>query len=77
MAGSSIIVMGFVLAVKAPLVSYWQSRLGENSLMAMIFIRVPIFRNGLRQPLNDEDRKPWLERIRDAAYSLESKTNMG
>ncbi len=44
MAGSSIIVMGFVLAVKAPLVSYLQSRLGGNSLMAMIFIRVPIFR---------------------------------
>ena len=24
-------------------------------------------------PLNDEDRGPWLERIRDAAYSLERK----
>ena len=24
-------------------------------------------------PLNDEDRAPWLERIRDAAYSLERR----
>ncbi len=29
------------------------------------------------QPLNDDDRKPWLERIRDAAYSLESKNEHG
>ncbi|MCR6552633.1 gluconokinase, partial [Aeromonas sp. CPF2-S1] len=28
-------------------------------------------------PLNDEDRAPWLERIRDAAYSLERKNELG
>ena len=28
-------------------------------------------------PLNDEDRAPWLERIRDAAYSLEQKNETG
>jgi gluconokinase len=28
-------------------------------------------------PLNDEDRAPWLERIRDAAYSLERKNGLG
>ena len=29
------------------------------------------------QPLNDEDRSPWLERIRDAAFSLEKKNENG
>ncbi|GAL13488.1 gluconokinase [Vibrio astriarenae] len=29
------------------------------------------------EPLNDDDRSPWLERIRDAAYSLENKNEHG
>jgi len=28
-------------------------------------------------PLSDEDRKPWLERIRDAAFSIEMKKETG
>ncbi|WP_409309487.1 gluconokinase [Pectobacterium sp. B1J-3] len=28
-------------------------------------------------PLNDEDRSPWLERIRDAAFSMEKKNETG
>lgn len=28
------------------------------------------------QPLNDEDRVPWLERIRDAAFSIEQKNEV-
>ncbi|AEW77996.1 shikimate kinase [Aggregatibacter actinomycetemcomitans ANH9381] len=32
---------------------------------------------GEGHPLNDEDRAPWLERIRDAAFSLEQKSEMG
>ncbi|WP_108653019.1 gluconokinase [Dongshaea marina] len=28
-------------------------------------------------PLNDADRAPWLERIRDAAFSLEKKSEQG
>lgn len=30
-----------------------------------------------KQPLNDDDRAPWLERIRDAAFSLEKKNETG
>ncbi|ACQ91857.1 carbohydrate kinase, thermoresistant glucokinase family [Tolumonas auensis DSM 9187] len=30
-----------------------------------------------KQPLNDDDRSPWLERIRDAAFSLEKKNETG
>lgn len=32
-------------------------------------------RSGL--PLNDKDREPWLMRVRDAAYSLEQKNEVG
>lgn len=28
-------------------------------------------------PLNDDDRRPWLERINDAAFSLEQKSEKG
>ena len=28
------------------------------------------------EPLNDSDRTPWLERIRDAAYSIEKKNEV-
>lgn len=29
------------------------------------------------EPLNDHDRAPWLERIRDAAFSIETKNEVG
>ncbi|SJL85041.1 Thermoresistant gluconokinase [Vibrio palustris] len=29
------------------------------------------------QPLNDDDRSPWLERINDAAFSIEMKSEEG
>lgn len=29
------------------------------------------------QPLNDDDRMPWLERISDAAFSIEQKNEVG
>ncbi len=46
--------------------------------MVMIFTHEQTFRRWRQvQPLNDDDRKPWLERIRDAAYSLESKNEHG
>ncbi len=36
-----------------------------------------ILKMASKQPLNDEDRAPWLERIRDAAFSLEQKNETG
>lgn len=29
------------------------------------------------QPLNDQDRAPWLERLSDVAYSLQQKNEVG
>lgn len=39
--------------------------------------RSNIIKMGSGQPLNDEDRHPWLERINDAAFSLEQKSEKG
>ncbi|MBR0572878.1 MULTISPECIES: gluconokinase [Pasteurellaceae] len=39
--------------------------------------RANIIKMGQGQPLNDQDRAPWLERIRDAAFSLEQKSEKG
>ncbi|MGR3806748.1 gluconokinase [Pasteurella testudinis] len=39
--------------------------------------RANIIKMGSGQPLNDNDRAPWLERIRDAAFSLEQKSEIG
>lgn len=39
--------------------------------------RANIIKMGSGQPLNDDDRYPWLERINDAAFSLEQKSERG
>lgn len=36
-----------------------------------------IIKMGQGQPLSDQDRKPWLERVRDAAFSLNHKNEVG
>lgn len=39
--------------------------------------RANILKMGSGLPLNDDDRRPWLERINDAAFSLEQKSENG
>lgn len=39
--------------------------------------RANIIKMSNGSPLNDNDRKPWLERINDAAFSLEQKSERG
>lgn len=39
--------------------------------------RANIIKMSSGSPLNDNDRKPWLERINDAAFSLEQKSERG
>ncbi|SKA56157.1 gluconokinase [Enterovibrio nigricans] len=78
MAGSSVIVMGVCASGK--------STIGENIAKKMnrkfidgddLHPRANIQKMASGQPLNDDDRMPWLERIRDAAFSLESKNEHG
>lgn len=39
--------------------------------------RANIIKMASGQPLNDLDRAPWLERVRDAAFSIEQKAEKG
>lgn len=39
--------------------------------------RANIIKMASGQPLNDDDRAPWLERLNDAAYSLSHKNEIG
>ncbi len=39
--------------------------------------KINILKMAAGQPLNDVDRTPWLERIRDACFSIEQKNETG
>ncbi len=78
MPGKSIIVMGVCACGK--------STVGETlaELMGCKFIdgdnlhpKANIIKMSSGEALDDSDRLPWLERIRDAAFSLESKNETG
>ncbi|WP_144211986.1 gluconokinase [Shewanella donghaensis] len=74
MTGKSIIVMGVCACGK--------SSVGEQlaNVINAKFIdgddlhpKANIIKMASGEPLNDDDRAPWLERIRDAAFSVEQK----
>ncbi|WP_415721134.1 gluconokinase [Photobacterium ganghwense] len=78
MAGKSIIVMGVCGSGK--------STVGERIAQVLnakfidgddLHPRANILKMASGTPLNDDDRAPWLIRIRDAAYSLENKNETG
>lgn len=78
MAGSSIIVMGVCASGKSTVGAMLAQRLGAKFIDGDdLHPKANIIKMASGQPLNDEDRKPWLERIRDAAFSLESKNEQG
>lgn len=78
MAGSSVIVMGVCACGKSTIGEHLASRLGRKFIDGDdLHPRANIQKMSSGQPLNDEDRAPWLERIRDAAYSLENKNEHG
>lgn len=78
MAGSSVIVMGVCACGKSTIGEQLAQKLGRKFIDGDdLHPRANIQKMASGQPLNDDDRKPWLERIRDAAYSLESKNEHG
>ncbi|HDY7830508.1 TPA: gluconokinase [Vibrio vulnificus] len=78
MAGSSVIVMGVCASGKTTIGELLAEKLGRKFIDGDdLHPRANIQKMASGQPLNDDDRKPWLERIRDAAYSLESKNEHG
>lgn len=78
MAGSSVIVMGVCASGKTTIGELLAKKLGRKFIDGDdLHPRANIQKMAAGQPLNDDDRTPWLERIRDAAYSLESKNEHG
>ncbi|UMM03024.1 gluconokinase [Vibrio campbellii] len=78
MAGSSVVVMGVCASGKTTIGEHLAKKLGRKFIDGDdLHPRANIQKMASGQPLNDDDRKPWLERIRDAAHSLESKNEHG
>ncbi|MDE1239920.1 gluconokinase [Vibrio aestuarianus] len=78
MTGSSIIVMGVCACGKSTVGEKLAQKLGAKFIDGDdLHPKANIIKMAGGEPLNDDDRKPWLERIRDAAFSLESKNEQG
>jgi gluconokinase len=78
MAGQSIILMGVSGSGKstigAELAHSIQAKFIDGD---DLHPRANIIKMGSGQPLNDDDRQPWLERLGDAAFSLKHKNETG
>ncbi|MCJ2376042.1 gluconokinase [Vibrio sp. ZSDZ34] len=78
MTGSSIIVMGVCASGKSTIGQKVAAKLGRKFIDGDdLHPKANILKMASGQPLNDDDRVPWLERIRDAAFSLECKNEHG
>ena len=78
MAGKSIIVMGVCGSGKSSIGLKVASALGAKFIDGDdLHPRANIQKMAGGTPLNDEDRAPWLERLRDAGYRLEQKNELG
>ena len=76
--GKSFILMGVSSTGKTSVGTAVADRLGIKLIDGDdLHPRANIIKMGQGQPLNDEDRAPWLERIRDAAFSLDQKSEVG
>ena len=77
-AGKSFILMGVSSTGKTSVGTEVAHRLGIKLIDGDdLHPRANVIKMGEGHPLNDEDRAPWLERIRDAAFSLEHKSEVG
>ena len=77
-AGKRFILMGVSSTGKTSVGTEVAHRLGIKLIDGDdLHPRANIIKMGEGHPLNDEDRAPWLERIRDAAFSLEHKSEVG
>lgn len=78
MLGKSIIVMGVCGCGKTTVASQIAQRLNVKFIDGDdLHPKANIIKMAKGEPLDDLDRAPWLERIRDAAYSIETKGEVG
>lgn len=78
MAGQSIIIMGVSGCGKSSVGAAIANALGAKFIDGDdLHPRANIQKMASGQPLDDNDRAPWLERLNDAAYSLRHKNEVG
>lgn len=78
MLGKCIIVMGVTSSGKSTVGDALAKEIGAKFIDGDdLHPKSNILKMSGGQPLNDEDRAPWLERIRDAAFSLTRKSETG
>lgn len=78
MAGKCIIVMGVCASGKTTIGEQLAAQLNAKFIDGDdLHPKANILKMSQGQPLNDEDRLPWLERIRDAAFSVGYKNEIG
>ncbi|QIR15862.1 gluconokinase [Shewanella aestuarii] len=78
MAGKTIIVMGVSGSGKSTVGQQLATSLNAKFIDGDdLHPRANINKMANGEPLNDADRAPWLERIADAVYSIESKNETG
>ncbi|OOF38130.1 gluconate kinase [Rodentibacter mrazii] len=76
--GKSFILMGVSSTGKTSVGTEIAQRLGIKLIDGDdLHPRANIIKMGNGYPLDDNDRAPWLERVRDAAFSLEHKSEVG
>ncbi|QIM67711.1 gluconate kinase [Mannheimia granulomatis] len=76
--GKAFILMGVSSTGKTTIGTAVAQKLGMKLIDGDdLHPRANIMKMGSGIPLNDDDRKPWLERINDAAFSLEQKSEKG
>ncbi|QLB15851.1 gluconate kinase [Mannheimia granulomatis] len=76
--GKAFILMGVSSTGKTTIGTAVAQKLGMKLIDGDdLHPRGNIIKMGSGIPLNDDDRKPWLERINDAAFSLEQKSEKG
>ncbi|MBL1376284.1 gluconokinase [Zobellella iuensis] len=78
MTGESIIVMGVTACGKSSVGAALARALGAKFIDGDdLHPRANILKMAEGIPLGDEDRAPWLERIRDAVFSIRQKGETG
>ncbi len=78
MEGSSIVVMGVTSSGKSTVATLLSERLSVKFIDGDdLHPKENILKMASGQPLTDQDREPWLKRINEAIYNIESKNETG
>ncbi|MUI54708.1 gluconokinase [Aliivibrio fischeri] len=78
MSGKSIVIMGVSGCGKSTIGELLATRMAAKFIDGDdLHPKANIVKMSHGKPLDDQDRAPWLERVRDAAFSIENKNETG